>query len=72
MYLAALLEEIRGLREDLAPSEVGVEAQLQAAPVDLTALTVPELRELAGERGIDVSAKIRKDDLIALLEAEAE
>lgn len=39
-----------------------------AAETQLSDLTVAELRALADERGIDVPSKVRKDDLIALLE----
>lgn len=39
----------------------------------LAALTVAELRELAEERGVDLPAQARKDEIIALLEqAEGE
>lgn len=35
---------------------------------DLKTLTVPQLKELATERGIDFPSDIKKDDLIALFQ----
>lgn len=39
-------------------------------PETLDNLTVPQLRDLATERGLDVPSRIVKADLIALLESE--
>lgn len=36
--------------------------------VDLNDYTVPELKEMADERGIEYTSNIRKDDLIKKLE----
>lgn len=77
MYLAALLEEIRGLREDLARDRSGggivvsMGERPDPLPADLAALTVNELKILADERGIAVPGSILKADLIALLRDEA-
>lgn len=38
--------------------------------IDLTSLTIPELRKLAGMDGIDVPAKAKKDELIDILASQ--
>lgn len=46
-------------------------ADVAATPEDLDGKTVPELRQLAADRGIDVPAGARKPDLMAALGAPA-
>ena len=50
---------------DVAPEEPEV------APDPLLSLTVAQLRELATERGVDLTGATRKTDIIAALEAAA-
>jgi hypothetical protein len=54
----------------IAP-DLEVEAPFHAALgeeiIDLTALTIAELREIAAVEGIDLPAKARKDEIVALL-----
>ena len=46
------------------------EARPEPEPVDLTKLTVATLKALCKERGVEVPAKAKKADLIALLDKE--
>lgn len=52
----------------LANGWTRAEAQQDPEPIDLTALTVAQLRELCEERGIDAPKKATKAQLVALLE----
>lgn len=53
---------------------VGAESEEAPAPSveDLGEMTVAELRDLAEERGIEVSSTARKAEIVDMLEAEAE
>jgi hypothetical protein len=45
------------------------EPEPEPEPIDYASMTVSELKALAGTRGLDVPSRIRKADLIALIEA---
>ena len=48
------------------------EKELKNTNVDLNKLTLDQLKSLAEEKGIEVAPKIKKDDLIFLIENEIE
>jgi large subunit ribosomal protein L13 len=58
--------ETTGAAEAPAAAEAPVAAE---AGDDLSALTVAQLKELAGERGVELAAKARKADIIEALES---
>ena len=64
---------VNGQRVDPWGNPIGgkeAAANEAAAATDLSEMTVPELKELASERGIDGCSDMRKAELIAALEAE--
>jgi hypothetical protein len=48
----------------------GGRAAQQPAPEDYEELTVPELKELASKRGLEVASDARKDDIIDALKED--
>lgn len=48
------------------------EKELKNTDVDLNKLTLDQLKSLAEKKGIEVAPKIKKDDLIFLIENEIE
>lgn len=56
--------------EDDEDTESVSEAEAPTEPESLDSLTVPELRQLAEERGLEVSSSARRADLIAALTDE--
>ncbi|MCW2165399.1 hypothetical protein B0I12_002554 [Microbacterium hydrothermale] len=64
----ALMQHGYRVETDRGPVEVYPEGQ-GGAYVDLNTLTVPQLRELADADGVDLPAKARRDDIIAILSA---
>jgi hypothetical protein len=56
---------------DLLEALVGAgEKQKAATAGDLQALSVPDLKDLAQQRGVELEARLKKADIIAALEAE--
>lgn len=51
------------------PVEEPAEEDDEVADEPLDDMTVPELKALAAERGIDIPSNARKDEIIALIEA---
>lgn len=47
------------------------QAELGDEIVDLNSLTIPELRDIAETEGVDIPAKAKKDDIVALLAAKS-
>lgn len=54
--------------EPAPPAEEPVEKQSEVDDDDLSDMTLPELKAMADLRGLEYPKKIRKDDLIAMLE----
>ena len=57
-------------------ADLNVEAPYQAGLgdeiIDLTSLTVPELRDIAETEGVEIPAKAKKADIVDLLAAQSE
>lgn len=62
MSRAAVLRELESFAEQNGPNAQGVKRRLRDAERDLSAAEMPELLDLAEERGLDFDEELREDD----------